>query len=551
MLGRCVVGRVVAVCSVLAISGCATWDSPAAPIEPRFSDGVSPSAPGDVQGPDDELRALVQGMLRFAPPDQVGAFLSGGESAASGAPQALRVADGELQPVPSESDDGTAVLAETVTEAATESATEAATEAVGDLWERIRSGFAMPDLKSALVEQNRRRYLAHPESLQRMFERGNRYLHFIVEELERRGLPMELALLPFVESAMNPVALSHARASGLWQFIPETGRRYELSQDWWVDERRDVVRSTRAALDYLQAIHAMHGNDWFLALASYNWGENAVARAVRQNRARGLPGTYLHLQMPRETRHYVPKLIALRQIVAQPNRYGVTLPELPDRPYFTSITKTRPIDLALAARFAGMPVEEFLSLNPSHNRPVIAATRDKQIRLPTDRVDAFMQAMARHVEDGESLVSWQPYELKAGETLAQVARRSGIDAAGLMQANGLSPGAEILPGSVLLVPSVEVPDEARLRSFDGPRIRERVRTPARYHVVRQGETLASIARRHGITVAVLSGLNGERSGVQPGQRLLVRAASTRTVERSLAGGTGGSSSRAIRGGAMR
>ena len=186
-----------------------------------------------------------------------------------------------------------------------------------DLWGRIRAGFAMPELDTPLVAQKEKFYLDRPDYLQRMFDRGSRYLHYIVEEIEKRGMPTELALLPFVESAMNPVALSSAKAAGLWQFIPSTGRQYDLSQNWWVDNRRDVVQSTRAALDYLQTIYEMHGNDWFLALASYNWGENAVGRAVKRNKAQGKPADYLNLPMPTETRHYVPKLIALKHIVMQ------------------------------------------------------------------------------------------------------------------------------------------------------------------------------------------------------------------------------------------
>jgi soluble lytic murein transglycosylase-like protein len=196
-----------------------------------------------------------------------------------------------------------------------------------------------------------------------MFQRGERYLFYIVEELERRGLPTELALLPFVESAMNPSAVSSAQAAGLWQFIPSTGKQYNLHQNWWVDNRRDPVKSTHAALDYLQRIYAMHGNDWFLALASYNWGEGSVARAVRKNQLRGRPTDYLSLDMPAETRHYVPKLIALKHILQRADEFGIALPALPNRPYFVTLEKTRPIDLKLAAKFAGMTVAEFVALN--------------------------------------------------------------------------------------------------------------------------------------------------------------------------------------------
>lgn len=239
-----------------------------------------------------------------------------------------------------------------------------------DLWQRIRHGFAMPDLVSDLVTDRQAYYLERPEYLIRMVERSRRYLHHIVEELERRGMPTELALLPMVESAFNPMALSSARASGLWQFIPSTGKNYNLSQNWWYDQRRDVVASTNAALDYLQTIYEMHG-DWHLALASYNWGEGAVARAIERNRQAGLPTDYKSLSMPTETRYYVPKLQALKNIIAQPHLFGVSLPTIPNQPYFASVTKPAGIDLALAARLADTPLDEFRALNPAFNRPVM------------------------------------------------------------------------------------------------------------------------------------------------------------------------------------
>jgi len=405
----------------------------------------------------------------------------------------------------------------------------------GDLWERIRAGFAMPELNSPLVREKERFYLARPDDLERMLARGAPYLHFIVEELEKRGMPTELALLPFVESAMNPVAQSGAQAAGLWQFIPATGRRFELSQDWWIDERRDVVRSTRAALEYLQAIHEMHDRDWFLALASYNWGENAVARAVRHNRARGRPTGYLSLKMPTETRHYVPKLIALKRIVLKPGAHGVTLPPVPDAPYFASITKTQPIDLALAARFAGMSVEAFVALNPAHNRPVIAATRGNRIRLPVDRVDAFARAMARHVGSRKPLASWQPYTLGPGETLAGVARRAGVPLGELLRANDLRGDMRVLAGSRMLVPQSIVRDEMLVRSFTGPRVYQEVTVPATWYVARRGDTLAKVARRHRVSVASLRRWNGQRSTIQPGMRIVVRPAMTRTVLTTVSG----------------
>ncbi|MCZ7561789.1 MAG: transglycosylase SLT domain-containing protein [Burkholderiaceae bacterium] len=400
---------------------------------------------------------------------------------------------------------------------------------VASLWDRIRGGFAMPPLASPLVAEKERFYLQRPDYLQRMFTRGSRYLFHIVEEIEKRGMPTELALLPFVESAMNPVALSHAQAAGLWQFIPSTGRAYNLQQDWWVDNRRDVVKSTDAALDYLQKIYAMHGNDWFLALASYNWGEGAVARAVRHNQARGLPTGYLSLKMPAETRHYVPKLMALKNILMRADELGVALPALPNRPYFVTIEKTRPIDLKLAAQFAGMSVDEFVALNPAHNRPVIAASRNNEIKLPADRIDAFMAAVERHGHANRAFATWQPHTLQPGETLDGLAQRGGIAVAELRDANDLRPGQRILPGTRILAPQRAVEDETRVERFEGPRVYELVERPAAYHRVKRRETLASIARRYGTTIANLKAWNALVKGVHAGMNLLVRPASAQTL----------------------
>jgi membrane-bound lytic murein transglycosylase D len=399
-----------------------------------------------------------------------------------------------------------------------------------NLWDRIRSGFAMPELDSALVAEKERFYLQRPEYLQRMFQRGGRYLFYIVEEVERRGLPTELALLPFVESAMNPVALSHAAASGLWQFIPSTGKQYNLSQNWWVDNRRDVTRSTHAALDYLQKIYAMQGDDWFLALASYNWGEGAVQRAVKKAQARGRSGDYLSLDMPNETRHYVPKLIALKNIILRSQALGLQLPVLPNKPYFVTLEKSRPIDLKLAAQFAGMSVEEFVALNPAHNRPVIAASKNNELKIPADRIDSFVAAVNRHSETNKALTTWQPYTLQAGETLESVARREGVTIAEIEKANSLRPGARLMSGTTILAPHRSGPvDEAKIESFVAPRLYERVDQPAAYHVVGRKETLGSIAGQYGVSAATLKAWNGIKKSVSKGTRLLVRPASSQTL----------------------
>jgi membrane-bound lytic murein transglycosylase D len=262
------------------------------------------------------------------------------------------------------------------------------TQPTDDLWHRLRRGFAMPDIRSPLVNERMRWYTANGDYMQRMFERSRRYLFHIVAELEKRNMPTELALLPMVESAFNPMAYSRSHASGLWQFIPGTGRRYELKQNIWYDGRRDVVASTDAALDYLRDLYEMHG-DWHLALASYNWGENNVARAIAKNRRAGKPTDYLSLPMPRETRGYVPKLQALKNLIANPGVHGVALAPIPNEPYFATIEKTRDIDVKLAAELAEMSVEDFIDLNPGFSRPVIRTAVASRIVLPADKVEVF------------------------------------------------------------------------------------------------------------------------------------------------------------------
>ncbi|MDR2837565.1 MAG: transglycosylase SLT domain-containing protein [Azonexus sp.] len=316
-----------------------------------------------------------------------------------------------------------------------------------NLWDRIRNGFAMTDLNDDLVLHYQQWYQNRPEALRRMVERSRPYLYHIVEELEARGMPTELALLPMVESSFNPMANSSAKASGLWQFIPSTGRRFNLDQNWWQDERRDVIASTNAALDYLQTIYEMHG-DWHLALASYNWGEGAVKRAVGKNEARGLPTDYASLKMPNETRHYVPKLQALKNIFGNPALVALlNLPQIPNSPYFTTFGMPQPIDVKTAARLANISEDEFRQLNPSHNRPIIRA--DSEVVLPTDKVEMFHRNL---LNNQAPLSHWDAYTVTKAERVDQIASRLGASTAELIQANGLPGNVRLGVGSRLLVP---------------------------------------------------------------------------------------------------
>ena len=400
------------------------------------------------------------------------------------------------------------------------------TDEPDDLFQRIRHGFAMPDLNDDLVLHHQQWYLNRPDYLRRMVDRSSRYLHHIVEELEKRGMPMELALLPMVESAYNPMAYSRSKASGLWQFIPATGKRYNLDQNWWKDERRDIVASTSAALEYLQSIYEMHG-DWHLALASYNWGEGAVGRAIGKNRAQGLPTDYLSLTMPNETRNYVPKLQALKNIFRNTALQAqLDLPTVPNRPFFATVTTESHIDVKVAAKLAEIPVQEFVALNPAHNRPVIKS--DTPLVIPAEKLETFVSNLEAHEEDNKPLSAWQTYTLRPGEKLEKVAPRFGMSVANLKAVNGIQGKLPLPPGLTLLVPGQDrskalgmaaLPEQPRLPEAD-PEPRGKPQT----HVVRKGETLPAIARRYGTSVAELQRINqlrGEK--ITPGTRLQVAA----------------------------
>jgi len=383
------------------------------------------------------------------------------------------------------------------------------TAPVDDLWQRIRHGFAMSDLDNALVREKTRYYAARPEYLQRIFDRSRLYLHHIVEEIEKRGLPTELALLPMVESAFNPMAYSRAHASGLWQFIPGTGRRFELEQNSWYDGRRDIVESTNAALDYLTALYELHG-DWHLALASYNWGENAVARAIAKNRAAGKDTDYSSLTMPEETRHYIPKLQALKNIIANAEPLGITLGPIPNQPYFATVTRLRDMDVRLAARLAEMRVEEFIALNPGFSRPLIRASVSPRIVLPADKVDVFHENLTALGE--KSLVSWKSYHPRQGETFESIAKKHGMTVGQLKEVNGIAPRTRAVP-RLLVVPinSAAAGSLSRLPIMYAPPIP--VTTRRIFHTVMKGETLTTIAAKYRVSTEDLKRWNGVSQAV--------------------------------------
>lgn len=403
-----------------------------------------------------------------------------------------------------------------------------------DLWARIRHGFSIPDLDTDLAQDRTQWYAQRPEYVERMIERSNKYLFHIVEELERRHMPTELALLPFVESAYNPQALSTAKAAGMWQFIPSTGKTYNLKQNMFQDERRDVLASTTAALDYLSKLYAMFG-DWHLALAAYNWGEGNVQRAIDRNQAQGLPTDYLSLRMPTETRYYVPKLQAIKNIIAHPELYSVKLPEIPNHPYFVSVTTKRDIDVALAAKLADLPLDEFRALNPSFRKPVILGAAQPQILLPFDSAEVFQKRLKGY---DKPLSSWTTYTSASRERPEDVARKLGVDAAVIRSVNNIAPRMRLKAGSTLLVPRSDDIDEDISASVatnavlalepDLPDTRK-VMVRARKH-----DTLAAVASRSGVSVAQIKGWNHLRRDALTSGQLLVLHVPVKDASRVLA-----------------
>ena len=387
----------------------------------------------------------------------------------------------------------------------------------GDLWTRIRDGFALHDLETTEVRQSETWYASRPDYVARMVDRSRRYLYYIVGQVQKRGMPTEVALLPMIESAFNPMAYSRSRASGIWQFIPSTGKHYGLQQNWWFDERRDVVAATDSALDYLQKLYAEFG-DWHLALAAYNWGEGSVRRARAYNAMRGLPTDYLSLSMPAETRQYVPKLQAIKNIVADPEAFGLELADIPDAPYFAVVRTTKKMDVKVAAQLAEMPIDEFLSLNPQHNRPVIAGADGATLLLPYDKAELFA---AKLELSNQPMVTWQAYKTRAGDTLPQVAARFGLPLETLRTVNGIGARGTVPVGHALLVPS-QAPSDATAATLQNTVFTAVPSGRTVYHRVGKNDTLASIAARYDVTQQDLKAWNaGAATKLVPGQKLRI------------------------------
>ena len=381
------------------------------------------------------------------------------------------------------------------------------TEPPKEMWDRIRRGFSMPNLQTEDVTDREQWYAKKPEYIQRMTARSSKYLFHIVEELERRQMPTELALLPFIESAFNPQAVSSAKAAGMWQFTPSTGKFFDLKQNAFRDDRRDVLASTRAALDYLQKLHRMFG-DWHLALAAYNWGEGNVSRAVARNQKAGLPSGYLDLNMPIETRQYVPKLQAIKNIVTNPKAFNCELPLIENHPYFQQVDITRDIDVALAARLADVKIEDFKALNPSAHRPVILASGTPQILLPWDNATIFQRNFEAYGQG--PYASWTAWIAPATLSSKDAAKRVGMTEMDLRAVNNIPARMLIKAGSTLLVPrSARLETDVTSHVADNAQVTLAPEIVTRRTTVkaRKGETVATLAKRYGLSATLVAEWN--------------------------------------------
>ena len=402
-----------------------------------------------------------------------------------------------------------------------------------DLWARIRRGFAMPALDNDLVHQQEQWYAARPDYLQRMTDRSRKYLFHIVEELERRNMPTELALLPFIESAFNPQAVSSARAAGMWQFMPATGKTFDLKQNVFRDDRRSVLESTRAALDYLQRLYGQFG-DWHLALAAYNWGEGNVARAIARNQKAGLGTGYADLNLPNETRNYVPKLQAVKNIIANPEQFHADLPLINNHPYFQSVTLDRDMDVAIAAHLADVEIEDFKALNPQLNRPVILAAGTPQILLPWDNATVFKRNYEAYTEG--KFATWTAWSAPATMSVGEAAKRVGMNENELRTVNSIPPRMLIKAGSVLIVPRRgESQADVTSHVADTAQLDLAPEIITRRTVVRAGkrETVTTLAARYKLSAAQVAEWNHVAAGasLRPGQQVVLHLP-IRTVARA-------------------
>ncbi|MDO3385691.1 LysM peptidoglycan-binding domain-containing protein [Gilvimarinus sp. SDUM040013] len=395
-----------------------------------------------------------------------------------------------------------------------------------DLWHRIRAGFELQDYAHPKMDQYVRWYSSHPEYIERVFNRGERYLYHIVGRIEAEGLPLEIALMPVVESAFDPFAYSHATATGMWQFMAGTGSDYGLKQNWWYDGRRDVIDSTDAAITHLKRLHALFDGDWLLALAAYNTGQGRLMRSIKRNKRAGKPTDFWSLELPRETRAYVPQLLALSKVINEPSAYNIALPELANAPYFVSVDIDSQLDLAQAAELAGISMDELYLLNPGFNRWATDPEGPHRLNIPVAKQADFNQGLA--AIPTESRISWQRYTIRSGDSLIKIARQFNTSAEALQTANNLR-SSRIRAGDTLLIPKASA--NGAHYAFSAPQRLAKTQEKSKgaagsqkiMYTVRKGDSFWRIANQHKVSVSSLTRWNGmaPRETLKPGQQLVI------------------------------
>lgn len=394
---------------------------------------------------------------------------------------------------------------------------------ITDIWQRIRLNMQMEVPDEKLVRQYRDWYIKHPQHLERVSERATPFMYLIVDEIEKRNLPIELALLPIVESAFDPFAYSHGAASGLWQFTSPMARHFGLQMNWWYDGRRDVPAATTAALDMLEYLHGKTGQNWLYAIAAYNTGEGRVINAAKRNKKKGISTDFFSLNLPRETERYVPQLLALADVIKNADKYGIKLTPISNEPQIEVVDIGSQIDLALAADIAEMTTSELHKLNPGFNRWATAPEGPHKLVLPIDKADAFKLALNK--TNTTDRLNWERYQIKSGDSLGLIAKRYRTTVSALKAVNDIN-GNTIVAGKFLLIPVAAKDLDEYLLSADQRLARQQNKARGASKItykVQSGDSLWKIAKQHKVKIAQLASWNGmaPKDALQIGQKLVI------------------------------
>jgi membrane-bound lytic murein transglycosylase D len=400
---------------------------------------------------------------------------------------------------------------------------ESAPEIYTDLWLRMQSQLSIEIPQNRKVIAQRNWYAKHQEYLDRISKRATPFLYFIIEEIERRQMPVELALLPIVESAFDPFAYSHGRASGMWQFIPGTAKRFGLKHNWWYDGRRDVIESTHSALDYLSFLHKTLEGDWLNAIAAYNSGEGRILRAIKRNKRKHLPTDFWSLDLPKETAAYVPKLLALADLLKRPEEFNLVWKSIPNEPQIAVVNAKSQMDIALAAKFADMPVGELHGLNPGYSQWATAPNGPHTFIVPLDKAEQFRQKLA--LTSKQDRLKWQRYEIKQGDSLSKIATKFNTDIQTIKTINKIKDNF-IRQGKFLLIPT-SAQDLSEYKLSQDQRLATRQTKKAGSYkidyVVKQGDTFWDISREYKVNIRSLAKWNNmaPKDTIRPGQNLAI------------------------------